>query len=298
MNRVKQQIHYWCDDTRTGRVTGRKTAVAVLDTGLANHPDLRGRVLAFRDCVNGRSGLYDDSGHGTHVGGIIAGNGSLSRGMLSGMAPETGIVAVKVLDAGGEGSVEQILEGIRWIRKNHRRYGIRIVNLSVGARKDLDKKKEDCLVEAVEELWDRGLVVIVSAGNYGPEKGSIAVPGNSRKVITVGALEEPGMKNGCSGNGPTKQCIVKPEVIAPGYRILSCNSRYPGNRSAYIRKSGTSMATPVVSGAAALFISKYPETRNVELKLRFRETCDRMPEDMRHGWGCVRIDRLLGNEKV
>lgn len=298
MNRVKQQIYYWCDDTKTGRVTGRNIAVAVLDTGLAGHPDLRGRILAFRDCVNGRNGLYDDSGHGTHVGGIIAGNGSVSRGMLSGMAPEAGLVAVKVLDADGEGSVEQILEGIWWIRKNHRRYGIRIVNLSVGARRDLDKKKEESLIQAVEELWDRGLVVVVSAGNYGPEKGSIAVPGNSKKVITVGALEEPGMKNGCSGNGPTNQCVVKPELTAPGYRILSCSSRYPGNRSAYVRKSGTSMATPVVSGAAALLLSKYPEMRNMELKLRFRETCEHVSGDAHQGWGCVRIDRLLGNVKV
>ena len=112
-------------------------------------------------------------------------------------------------------------------------------------------------------------------------------------MITVGALEEPGMKNRCSGSGPTDQCIVKPELVAPGYQILSCNSRYPMNKNPYIRKSGTSMATPVVSGAAALFLSKYPEAENVELKLRFRETSERKPVEQSQGWGCIRIDWLL-----
>ena len=293
MNKVKQQIHYWCEDTVQGKIRGEGVAVAVLDTGIAVHPDLRGKVVMFQDCVNHRQGMYDDSGHGTHVGGIIAGDGRMSRGRFQGIAPEVRLVVIKILDAKGEGSVEQILDGIWWLQKNHRRYGIRVVNISVGARQDLEPGKEECLIHAVEELWNQGLVVVVSAGNYGPGEDSIAVPGNSRKVITVGALEEPGMKNRCSGSGPTDQCIVKPELVAPGYQILSCNSRYPMNKNPYIRKSGTSMATAVVSGAAALFLSKYPEAENVELKLKFRETSERKPVEQSQGWGCIRIDRLL-----
>ena len=296
MNKVKQQIHYWCDDTGQGNIRGQNVTVAILDTGMSVHPDLKGRLLAFQDCVGHRQGMYDDSGHGTHVGGIIAGDGRMSRGRLGGIAPEAKLVIVKVLDAKGEGSVEQIMDGIWWLQKNHRRYGIRIVNISVGARRDLEPGKEACLIQAVEELWNRGITVVVSAGNYGPGEGSIAVPGHSRKVITVGALEEPGMKNRCSGSGPTDQCIVKPELVAPGYQILSCNGRYPVNKNPYVRKSGTSMATPVVSGAAALFLSKYPEAQNVELKLRFRETSEHKPVEQSQGWGCVRIDRLLGEQ--
>ena len=282
------------DDTGQGNIRGQNVTVAILDTGMSVHPDLKGRLLAFQDCVGHRQGMYDDSGHGTHVGGIIAGDGRMSRGRLGGIAPEAKLVIVKVLDAKGEGSVEQIMDGIWWLQKNHRRYGIRIVNISVGARRDLEPGKEACLIQAVEELWNRGITVVVSAGNYGPGEGSIAVPGNSRKVITVGALEEPGMKNRCSGSGPTDQCIVKPELVAPGYQILSCNGRYPVNKNPYVRKSGTSMATPVVSGAAALFLSKYPEAQNVELKLKFRETSERKPVEQSQGWGCIRIDRLLG----
>lgn len=261
--------------------------------GMAGHPDLRGRIRAFYDCVNHRSGMYDDSGHGTHVGGILAGDGRLSKGEYSGIAPGVSLVIVKVLDARGEGSVEQILEGILWIRDNYERYGIRIANVSVGAKKGLEGTKEQELIEAVEMLWDLGITVVVSAGNRGPETGSIAVPGNSRKVITVGSLDEPGMKNGCSGVGPTDHCIVKPEVVAPGYHVASCNSRYFKTKIPYVRKSGTSMATPVVSGAAALFLSKYPEAQNVDVKLKFRKTCENKAEEAGLGWGCLRINGLL-----
>lgn len=293
MNKVKQQIHYCCDDTMKGNVRGQNVTVAVLDTGMAAHPDLKGRILAFYDCVSHRHGLYDDSGHGTHVGGIIAGSGALSQGRLAGIAPESNLAAVKVLDARGEGDVMQIMEGIRWIRKNRSRYGIQVANISVGAKLGLDEEKERCLIQAVEMLWDDGITVIVSAGNYGPKEGSVTVPGNSRKVITVGALEEPGMKNICSGTGPTNRCIVKPEVVAPGYQVFSCNSLYRKNRIPYVRKSGTSMATPVVSGAAALFLSKYPGAANVEIKLKLRETCERQHNGKNQGWGILRVDRML-----
>lgn len=293
MDRVKKRIGYWCEDTLKKGIRGCGVAIAVLDTGMAAHPDITGRVTAFWDCVNHRQGMYDDSGHGTHVGGILAGDGRMSKGLYSGMAPEARLVVVKVLDAKGEGEVEQILEGIEWVRKNGRQYGVRIVNISVGAKQNLDRGKEERLVQAVENLWDRGYVVVVSAGNYGPGEGTIAVPGNSRKVITVGAMDEPTMKYNCSGMGPTTQCIVKPDLVAPGYQIMSCNSLYRKSKNYYIKKSGTSMATPVVSGAAALFLSKYPDARNVEIKLKLRETCDRKESGEIQGWGSVRIDRLF-----
>ncbi|GFI42539.1 serine protease AprX [Lachnospiraceae bacterium] len=293
MNKVKQQVHYRCYDTMEGGIRGQNVTVAILDTGMSAHPDLKGRILAFYDCVNRRQGMYDDSGHGTHVGGILAGDGRLSKGEYGGMAPKAELVIVKVLDSKGEGSVEQILEGIQWIQDNHRCYNIRVVNVSVGAREGLDEKKEKDLIEAVEILWDLGITVVVSAGNQGPKTGSIAVPGNSRKVITVGALDEPGMKNPCSGVGPTERCIVKPELVAPGYHVASCNSRYFKTKIPYVRKSGTSMATPVVSGAAALFLSKYPEAQNVDVKLRFRKACECAEEEEDKGWGCLRLDLLL-----
>ena len=268
MDRVKKSIHYYCNDTRNGKYAGQGICVAVLDTGIAHHPDFAGRIIAFKDCVYGRRTPYDDNGHGTHVAGILAGDGKMSGGLFAGMAPKVSLVAVKVLDRKGEGDIKQILEGIRWVKQNTRRLGVRIVNLSVGAKAGIDKKKEEWLVEAVEQLWDMGVVVVVSAGNYGPAEGTISVPGTSRKVITVGAAVHPEWKN-CSGQGPTAACVIKPDVYAPGFQITSCSHMFRYNGNYYTSKSGSSMATPVVSGAAAVLLSKYPRIGNVEVKLRF-----------------------------
>lgn len=292
MNKVKRLVHYYCADTLQGHIKGQNVAAAVLDTGIAPHPDLKGRVAAFEDCVNGRTGLYDDSGHGTHVAGILAGDGRMSKGLFAGMAPEAKLCIIKVLNERGEGDIGQILSGLEWIERHQGPLGIRIVNISVGAKAGIDKEKERRLLGAVERLWDRGLTVVVSAGNYGPERGTVAVPGTSRKVITVGALKE-GNAPGCSGNGPTGECIVKPDVVAPGYQITSCSGRFGRARGAYTVKSGSSMATPVVSGAVAALLSKYPDMGNVEIKLKLRGACDRMPAKEETGWGMLRVDRLL-----
>lgn len=165
MDRVKKIINYWCKDTEGKTCLGRGITAAVLDTGISPHPDLKGRIRGFQDLVHHRRDIYDDSGHGTHVAGILLGDGRMSGGILSGVAPEAAVVALKVLDEKGDGSVENILAGLRWVRENRRRYGIRIVNLSVGAKADLDAGKEQEFLRSVEQLWDEGLVVIVSAGN-------------------------------------------------------------------------------------------------------------------------------------
>ena len=100
-------------------------------------------------------------------------------------------------------------------------------------------------------------------------------------------------KGSCSGAGPTKECVVKPDVIAPGYQIISCNSQIHGKKDAYTVKSGSSMATPVVSGAVALLMEKYPRVTNVEVKLRLRETCIHLPGAGEQGWGMLNIRDFL-----
>ena len=150
MDKVKQTIHYWCDDIRNGRCTGDKIGIAVLDTGLSPHPDLSGRVKAFRDCVYGKETLYDESGHGTHVAGILCGSGRMSGGAFAGMAPKAELVVVKMLDQKGEGSMEQMSAAVDWVKSNWRKYGIRIVNISVGARAGIQKGKEEEIVKKVE----------------------------------------------------------------------------------------------------------------------------------------------------
>ncbi len=300
MKWVKQSVGYWCEDTRKRKCTGKGVCTAILDTGIARHPDLRERIVEFRDFTGGSSVCRDDSGHGTHVAGILAGNGRVSGGIYAGMAPDTSLLIGKVLDREGNGKVENVLRGIGWILENQVRFRVRIVNISVGTQPELDWDQKQLFLEAVEEMWDHGIVVVVSAGNYGPGEGTVAVPGNSRKVITVGVPDtEMGSasrrKNNVnySGRGPTGACVVKPDVFAPGTGIISCNAAYgrPGEHP-YIMKTGTSMATPVVSGAIACLLSKYPDMTNVEVKLKLRESCVKTP-GTDAGWGLLNVERLL-----
>lgn len=299
MKWVKQTVGYWCDDTKTGKCTGSGICAAVLDTGISVHPDLQGRIVGFRDFVNGSGDIYDDSGHGTHVAGILAGNGRASEGIYAGMAPEAELLIAKVLDKNGDGDVDKVVRGIEWILSVKEQFRVRIVNISVGTQPELACEQKRRLLNAVEQLWDAGLVVVVSAGNYGPGPGTVAVPGNSRKVITAGVPDMPAGRAGrrkrlnYSGRGPTEECVIKPDVFAPGTGIISCNGRYflPGEHI-YVMKSGTSMATPVVSGAAACLLSKYPDMTNVEVKLKLRESCVKYP-GTEAGWGLVNVERLL-----
>lgn len=311
MKYVKQTVRYWCDETRSGQCMGRGICVAVLDSGTADHPDLRGRIRERVDFTgtasDGRNGsnrtaksVYDESGHGTHVAGIIAGNGKLSGGVFAGMAPEADIISCRVLDARGNGSVDHVVRGIEWVMQHAEEYQIRIVNISVGTQPDLAQKQKQKLLDAVDAMWDAGLIVVVSAGNYGPAEGSVAVPGSSKKVITVGVPDLTGQKTfrgrrklNYSGRGPTAECVVKPDIFAPGTGIVSCSGRYryPGEEP-YAVKSGTSMAAPVVSGAIACLLSKCSEMTNAEIKLKLRQTC--IPgEGTESGWGLLNVAGLL-----
>lgn len=301
MKWTKQKTGYWCPDILSGRYQGQGLCIAVLDTGITLHPDFDSRIIGFQDFVNYRETIYDDGKHGTHVAGIAAGSGLLSSGAYAGMAPRADILVGKVLDQTGNGSVETVLEGIDWLLELRKKVNLRVVNISVGTQPGVEKAQEQRLIDGVEALWDAGLVVVVSAGNYGPGVGTVAVPGTSRKVITVGALEEPqAVDNGhgkkgwnYSGRGPTECCIVKPDLLAPGTNIMSCNGEYTNRwQKPYVTKSGTSMATPVVSGAIVCLLSKCPDMTNVEVKLKLRESCIR-DETAQQGWGRLHVGQLF-----
>lgn len=289
MDRVRRIVR--ADEAHRQGITGKGIVAAVLDTVVAVHPDYTERVVFFKDYINSRTGQYDDYGHGTHVTGILAGNGKVS-GQYRGIAPEAEIVHLKVLDQNGNGSRKDVLNGIYWVVKHHETYRIRILNISVGTVREGDVRDE-ALVEAVEKAWDAGIVVVVAAGNTGPAPGSVTAPGNSRKVITVGSSDDFGSFS--AGRGPTRSCICKPDIVAPAAGIVSCGGRTSNGRWGYCRKSGTSMATPVVSGAVALLLSKEPWLTNVEVKMRLRETAvDLGMPHGRQGWGLLDICRFCG----
>lgn len=288
MNRVRNLIHV--NKIHEQGCLGEGVGVAILDTGLAVHPDFEGRIVCFRDFVQYRASLYDDSSHGTHVTGILGGSGKASRGKFKGIAPRCNLIILKVLDSYGNGRKEEVIKAIQWIEANRKRYNIKVINISVGTVNE-STVRDQMLVDAVEHMWDLGITVVVAAGNMGPEPGTVTVPGNSKKVITVGVAEQ-NKEFPYSGIGPTRECVCKPDLTAPGFEINSCSSN--PKQGFYQIKSGTSMATPVVSGAIALGLSKYPYLTNVELKMALRRSSVDLGMDRnRQGWGCIDIERLF-----
>ncbi len=292
MNRVGRIVH--ADWAYKKGLTGRGVTIAIVDTGLSPHPDYRDRICGWYDALHNTRLCYDDSGHGSHVAGIIAGDGRLSGGLYRGIAPEARLVGVKVLDRSGDGTIAGILRGLNWILKNRHNLNIRIVNISIGANNPNKFSENSTFVKKVNELWDSGIVVIAAAGNKGPDRYSISAPGNSRKIITVGSHDIPGTPNH-SGIGPTMACIKKPDIVAPGSQIISCSNVYNLHRgNAYSVKSGTSMSTPVVSGAVALLLESRPYLTPKEIKICLKNSSTNLylPHE-KQGWGLLNIQNLL-----
>lgn len=294
MNHILSGIH----GEAAGRLTGAGVGVAVLDTGCFPHEDLSERIIEFRNVLHPRQNRpCDDNGHGTHVCGILAGSGRMSRGRYRGVAPGCSLIPVKVLDCRGSGFASDVLAGLRWVRENRVRLGIRIVNISVGSFSSRNMREDCALVRGVDEAWDDGLVVVTAAGNMGPDSGTITTPGISRKVITVGCSDDEqeikvmGRRMvHYSGRGPTGACVCKPDLVAPGSEVTSCAA----HSGAYTAKSGTSMATPLVAGAIALLLEKYPSMKNRDVKLLLRErSADLGLPRNRQGWGLLDLARLL-----
>ena len=264
--------------------------MAILDTGIYPHIDFDSRICAFVDFILNKKMAYDDNGHGTCVAGILAGSGAASMGKYKGAAPGCHLVALKVLDRFGNGNKEDVLKAFEWILCNRQRYNIRIVNISVGTTYRT-RSEQDVLVKGVEKLWDEGLVVVAAAGNQGPDPGSVTAPGCSKKIITVGSSDMLSGKRAVSGRGPTFECVCKPDLVAPGKNIMACS---PGAGNLYSMKSGTSMSTPLVSGAIALALEKDPLLTNLEVKMMLRESTEDMglPRNQQ-GWGKFNCQKFL-----
>lgn len=311
MDRVSEVIQLkWA---HSQNVLGQGIGVAILDTGIVPHPDFvnaQNRIVAFQDFVNGNNNMYDDNGHGTHVSGILGGDGCVSRGLYCGVAPRCNIISVKVLNHKGNGDIANVMAGLQWVIQNKERYNIRIVNISVGTTAKSVISEESELVKAVNRVWDNDIVVVVAAGNGGPHPKTIGAPGISRKVITVGACDDDiavdlmgKSSKDYSGRGPTSACIKKPDVVAPGSRIVSCNlmKRQGGmfgflqnTMSYYTEKSGTSMSTPIVSGAVALLLSYRPELSTRDVKMKLKESSDDLGQPHgKQGWGRLNVTKLL-----
>ncbi|MBU8906788.1 S8 family peptidase [Desertibacillus haloalkaliphilus] len=257
-------------------VTGNDVGIAVLDTGIYPHRDLitpTNRLIAFKDFINDRSEAYDDHGHGTHVAGCAAGNGRSSNGTYRGPSPRANLIGVKVLNKQGGGTISSIIAGIDWVIENRSRYGIQIMNVSLGANPSTSYR-HDPLTAACRKAWISGVVVVAAAGNSGTG-GSIVTPGIEPTIITVGATNDQGSLNlrehtlaRFSSRPPTVDGLDKPDVLVPGFDVVSLLAPEStlANVSAatemigrnYLSLSGTSMATGICSGAIALLKEAFP----------------------------------------
>jgi serine protease AprX len=283
---------------------GNGIGVAVIDTGVAPHADLvkpKNRLISFKDYVKGKTDPYDDNGHGTHVAGIIAGNGYSSKGKYVGIAPKTNIISLKALDENGGGSTSDIIAALSYCIENKERYNIKIVNLSLGTPAN-NKPEKDPLVKAVEKCVEAGLVVVTAAGNSGPNEKTILSPGVSRKVITVGAVDDKRTIDTSddtiakfSSRGPTIQGIQKPDLVAPGVNINSLSNT---KLDSYTSLSGTSMATPLISGSLALLFNRYGDELTPEdYKLKLVESCEQLNEPIQgQGAGMLNLKLLFNAE--
>lgn len=275
-------------------LTGKGVTVAVIDSGVADHPDLAGRIVARVD-LTGEGSSGDPGGHGTHVAGLIAGDGAASKGQWTGVAPQANIASVRVIDATGHAKLSTIFAGLQWVLRNRSTYHIRIANLSFGGAA-LSGYQNDLLASAVEMLNFSGLTVVVSAGNDGRLGAStITTPATDPFVITAGADDTngtAGLKDDSvakwSSRGPTAfDGIAKPDLVAPGRRVVSLrvagstlDTLYPqlqvtakGAKTAqYFTLSGTSMAAAIVSGVAALYLQRHPAATPREVKAQLTAT--------------------------
>ena len=312
MDRVRMQLGL--SNASLPDAARHAVTVAVLDSGVTRHPDLKDALLAFRD-FSGKGGKnkkrqydqtpYDDYGHGTHVSGILCGSGALSLGRYQGICPRAKLLMGKVLDENGDGSVDDMLKGMEWILETRKKWGTRILNVSVGISMLNNPYKERKLHDMLEELSRNEILVVCAAGNKGPAPGSLSFLGGGKEVISVGCHDgayyrgDPERCENYSGRGVPNEVPRKPDVVAPGTKIRSCSGCYQKGMRAeqgYVLRSGTSMATPIVAGCLALALERAPELSGRQLRKLLTQTAMDLREPWnKQGFGMVNPRGMLGS---
>ncbi|MCL4515288.1 MAG: S8 family serine peptidase [Firmicutes bacterium] len=252
--------------------SSRDIVVAVIDTGIDGaHVDLdAGKIIAWKDYINGRTTPYDDNGHGTHVAATIAGTGE-GNPAYKGVAPGAALIGLKVLDSAGSGYTSDIDAAIDWVIQNKAAYGIEIISMSLGSTGSSDGT--DSTSQLLNKAAAAGIAPVVAAGNSGPARYTIGSPAAAADAITVGAMADPGEKGFSqayfSSRGPTADGRVKPDISSPGVNITSARAN---STNGYVSMSGTSMATPFVSGTVALMLAANPVLTPAQVKSKLMGT--------------------------
>lgn len=296
-----------------GYLQGQSIGVAVIDSGVSSVNDFKvtqttrsapSRVVANQRFGNFNAGSQDLYGHGTHVAGIIGGNGANSSGTYIGVAPKVNLIALKATDDQGGGTTSAVVDALQWALNNKGAYNIKVVNLSLNSTV-MESYHTNPLDAASEILWFNGIVVVTSAGNTAG--GALYPPANDPFVITVGATDDRGTASTAddtmasfSAYGTTSDGFAKPDLVAPGTNIVSTRSsainmvlatQHPANvvNQYYFRMSGTSMAAPMVAGAAALLLQDEPNLTPDQVKYRLKATSRPFDTPLRAGAGYLDV---------
>jgi serine protease AprX len=282
------------DDAWAAGNRGQGVAVAVVDTGIVKSADFGAPGVIVEMSPKGERG-GDGYGHGSHVAGLIAGDGTHSHGLYTGVAPGADLVNVKVGDETGAATISDVIDGLQFVFLNKDRFNIRVVNLSLSVDTP-QSYTTDPLDAAVELLTFRGMLVVAAAGNAGTAAGAVSyAPANDPFVLTIGAVDDLGTGDigddsvpSWSSRGVTQDGFAKPELSTPGRHLISVLS--PGSVLAsqapedivgkhYFRLSGTSMAAGVASGAAALVFNAHPDWTPGQVKTALIAGAAPLPSD-------------------
>jgi len=292
LEKIPAQSSTIYDPRKDQQFKGDNITVALIDTGIdASHESLEKRVIVFKDFVNNQTTAYDDNGHGTHCASIIAGEGE-----QRGVAPGANLIGIKVMDRDGECYLSDALKALDWCIENKDRYDIKVISLSVGGEYPSDGTS--LLDEACNRMVDQGLIMVVAAGNSGPDAGSIVIPGDSERVITVGAIDSGGLVFDRSSRGPAPNGSIKPDLVALGVDVISALAN---SENDYSSMSGTSMAVPFVVGSSAVLLEANPNLNPSSVKRILLKTADDLGEagpDNTYGYGALNLTAALENLEI
>jgi serine protease AprX len=287
--------------TAWSRSTGAGVVVALMDSGIGLNPDLpAGKVVTRVNFVDDGATSLDPAGHGTHLAGIIAARGETFRGV----APDARLVDLRVLDKNGDGRLNDVVAAFDWLLKHRKQLGIGVLNLSIGTTQT-SSYHADLLAALAEAAWFSGIAVVAAAGNDGPVGGRVSTPGADPFVITAGSFDDQGTvaqqddhESIFSSRGPTLDRFAKPDVLAPGRRVMSLRALdgtpfiealdkdtkdHRGDNkdgsnahskattvsydpTYYVRMSGTSVSSAMVAGVAALVLSHHRDYSPTKIK--------------------------------
>ncbi|MBU6998878.1 MAG: S8 family serine peptidase [Theionarchaea archaeon] len=280
------------DDCWAAGYDGAGIKICIVDTGIdPNHCDFpSGKIVAWKDCVNGYTYIYDDHGHGTHCSSIAAGATS-----PYGVARAASLMGAKVLNSSGSGTTTQIIQGIDWGVAQ----GADIESLSLGGT---GGDGTSSLAQECNWAVGQGVVMVIAAGNSGSSCCTIGTPGDATDVITVGASDKSNALASFSSRGPTTDGRIKPDITAPGVSIYAADA---GTSCSDVAMSGTSMATPHIAGVAALMLDARGTATPLQVKNCLGATAidkGNTNKDCLWGWGIVdayaAVQQIISNPNV